>query len=128
MADREVAITEIKDRLIQCFELYNKGDMAACTAFYATDAKLFPPGFEPAEGAEAISAGLQFSYNSNNVKHLDYEIKEVQVAGPEVGYSCAATVAKDANGEEKGKFQDLMLWTKMSGEWLVFREMFNQRP
>eukprot|EP00914_Ancora_sagittata_P018729 GHVO01037098.1.p2 GENE.GHVO01037098.1~~GHVO01037098.1.p2 ORF type:complete len:149 (-),score=19.55 GHVO01037098.1:65-451(-) len=128
MADRDVAIAEIKARLIQCFELYNKGDLEASAAFYSPGAKLFPPGFEAAEGSEAISAGLQHSYNVNNVKHLEYEIKEVEVAGPDVGYTCATTVAKDANGEDKGRFQDLMLWSKRSGEWLVFREMFNQRP
>ena len=59
----------------------------------------------------AILQGLQHSYSE--VKKLDYEIVEILVAAPDVGFSSSQSTARDAEGNSKGNFK----WVTQPGSF-----------
>ena len=53
----------------------------------------------------AILKSLQDSNNVDGVRRLDYEVLEVQIAGPDVGYAYSTSIAKDSEGKSIGNYK-----------------------
>jgi uncharacterized protein (TIGR02246 family) len=101
---------------------YNAGDAAALTALYSKDAKVMPPGAEPASGTKAI----QGMFTADVAQGAKNALTQKDVTGfgdyaLETG-SFVAT-SKDGKHLDHGSFMTLL--KKEAGGWKIYRDTWN---
>ena len=101
---------------------YNAGDAAALTALYTKDAKVMPPGADPASGTKAIQAMFTADVAGGAKNALTQ--KDVTGFGDyalETG-SYVAT-SKDGKHLDHGSFMTFL--KKEGGGWKIYRDTWN---
>ena len=101
---------------------YNAGDAAALTAIYTKDAKLMPPGAEPASGTAAIQAFF--------AKDVTQGAKNTLTQGDVTGFGDFALetggwVANSAEGKHLDHGPYMTLYKKVGGGWKIYRDTWN---
>jgi uncharacterized protein (TIGR02246 family) len=101
---------------------YNAGDAAALTALYTKDAKVMPPGADPASGTKAIQAlfaadvaqGAKNALTQKDVTGFgDYALETG-------GY---VATSKDGKHLDHGSFMTFL--KKVDGGWKIYRDTWN---
>jgi len=101
---------------------YNSGDAAAVAALYAKDAKLMPPGVEPASGSSAIQAFFTADTKQGAKNTLTTE----DVAGfGDYALETGKWVATSADGKHLDHGQYMTLYKKADGGWKIVRDTWN---
>jgi len=101
---------------------YNAGDAAALAALYTKDAKLMPPGAEPASGSAAIQAFF--------TKDIAQGAKNTLTTGDVVGsgdfaLATGGWVAKTPDGKHLDHGQYMTLYKNVDGGWKIYRDTWN---
>jgi uncharacterized protein (TIGR02246 family) len=101
---------------------YNAGDAAAVTALYTKDAKVMPPGAEPASGTKAI----QVMFTADVAQGAKNALTQEDVVGfgdyaLETGKYVATS--KDGKHLDHGSFMTLL--KKEAGGWKIYRDTWN---
>jgi len=101
---------------------YNAGDAAALAALYTKDAKLMPPGVEPASGSAAIQAFF--------TKDIAQGAKNTLTTGDVVGsgdfaLATGGWVANTSDGKHLDHGQYMTLYKKVDGGWKIYRDTWN---
>ena len=101
---------------------YNAGDAAALTALYTQDAKLMPPGVEPASGSAAIKAFFTTDIAGG--------AKNTLTLGDVVGFGDFALetggwVATAADGKHLDHGTFMTFYKKVDGAWKIYRDTWN---
>ena len=101
---------------------YNSGDAAAVAALYAKDAKLMPPGVEPASGSSAIQTFFTADVKQGAKNTLTTE----DVAGfGDYALETGKWVATSADGKHLDHGQYMTLYKKADGGWKIVRDTWN---
>jgi uncharacterized protein (TIGR02246 family) len=101
---------------------YNAGNAAGLTALYAKDAKLTPPGVEPASGSSAIQAFFTADMKQGAKNTLTTE----DVAGfGDYALETGKWVATSAEGKHLDHGQYMTLYKKADGGWKIVRDTWN---
>jgi uncharacterized protein (TIGR02246 family) len=101
---------------------YNSGDAAAVAALYAKDAKLMPPGAEPATGPSAIQAFLVKDIKGGAKMALTTE--DVTGSG-DYALETGKWVATSADGKHLDHGQYATFYKKADGGWKIVRDTWN---
>ena len=101
---------------------YNAGDAATLTALYTKDAKVMPPGAEPASGTKAIQA----MFTADVAQGAKNALTQKDVTGfgdyaLETG-SYVAT-SKDGKHLDHGSFMTFL--KKVDNGWKIYRDTWN---
>jgi uncharacterized protein (TIGR02246 family) len=101
---------------------YNAGDAAALAALYTKDAKLMPPGAEPASGSSAIQAFFAADIKGG--------AKNTLTSGDVVGFGDYALmtggwVANSADGKHLDHGPYMTLYKKVGSGWKIYRDTWN---
>jgi len=101
---------------------YNAGDAAAVAGLYAKDAKLMPPGAEPASGSSTIQAFFTADIKQGAKNALTTE----DVAGfGDYALETGKWVATSADGKHLDHGQYMTLYKKADGGWKIVRDTWN---
>lgn len=102
---------------------YNSADAAALSAMYATDAIAYPPGGEPIEGREAISAMWQGGLVDGGPS-LDLQTGEVfSVEGAALEMGSWVMTGADGSHLDHGNY--MVAWSHTEDGWKIARDMWN---
>jgi uncharacterized protein (TIGR02246 family) len=101
---------------------YNSGDAAAVAGLYAKDAKLLPPGAEPASSSSAIQAFFAADMKGGAKNTLTTE--DVTGFG-DYALETGKWVATSADGKHLDHGQYMTLYKKADGGWKIIRDTWN---
>jgi len=101
---------------------YNSGDAAAVAALYAKDAKLMPPGAEPASGSSAIQAF--FTADMKGGAKMALTTEDVTGFG-DYALETGKWVATSADGKHLDHGQYATFYKKADGGWKISRDTWN---
>ncbi len=110
----------------------NASDAGAYAELFAPDAIRMPPGAEPEHGRDQIRNGEQAEYDSVRLNIRSTPLDAIR-AGDDWVYGIAQ-VEGTATGHMDGEtstFRVTKTWLlqrQRSGQWLIARQMWNQRP
>ena len=101
---------------------YNAGDAAAVAALYTKDAKVMPPGADPAVGAKAVQAFF--------AADASHGVKMALTQADAVGFGDYALetgsyVAKSADGKHLDHGTFMTLLKKEGSGWKISRDTWN---
>jgi len=101
---------------------YNAGDAAALTALYTKDAKVMPPGAEPASGAKAIQA----LFAADVAQGAKNALTQKDVTGfGDYALETGGYVATSADGKHLDHGSFMTLLKKVDGGWKIYRDTWN---
>ena len=102
---------------------YNSADAAALSAMYSTDAIAYPPGGEPIEGREAISAWWEGGLVEGGPT-LDLQTGEVfSVEGAALETGSWVMTGPDGSHIDHGNY--MVAWSQTEDGWEIARDMWN---
>ncbi len=118
--DATAAITAASDAFDAAF---NAGDAAALSVMYTTDAIAYPPGGEPIEGREAISAWWEGGLVEGGPT-LDLQTGEVfSVEGAALETGSYVFTGADGSHVDHGNY--MIAWSHTEDGWQIARDMWN---
>jgi ketosteroid isomerase-like protein len=101
---------------------HNAGDAAALTALYTSDAKLAPPGAEPAVGSKAIQKF--FAKDLAQGVKVALTTSETMEFGDH-GFDTGTWVATSSDGKHLDHGSYMTLYKKEGGGWKMYRGTWN---
>jgi len=101
---------------------YNSGDAAALTALYAKDAKVMPPGAEPASGTSAIQKFFAEDVKAGAKNTLT---TEDVVGSGDYAIATGKWVATSAEGKHLDHGSYMTLYKKEGAGWKISRDTWN---
>ena len=101
---------------------YNAGDATAVAALYAKDAKLMPPGAEPASGSSAIQTF--FTADVKGGAKMALTTEDVTGSG-DYALETGKWVATSADGKHLDHGQYATFYKKADGGWKISRDTWN---
>ena len=101
---------------------YDAGDGEALGALYAKDAMLLPPNMAPVTGREAISAFWNAATEAGGTTELT--VMEVHSMG-DTAVELGMYSGTDADGNHADHGHYTVIWKKMDGKWMMYRDMWN---
>lgn len=102
---------------------YNAGDAAAIGAMYVEDAVLYPPGSEPVEGREAITALFEGGLVEGGPS-LDLQTGDVfNVEGAALEMGKWVMTGADGSHIDHGNY--MVAWSHTEDGWKLVRDMWN---
>jgi uncharacterized protein (TIGR02246 family) len=101
---------------------YNSGDAAAVAALYGKDAKIMPPGVEPASGASAIQ-----KYFTEDIKGgaKNTLTTEDVVGSGDYAVATGKWVATSAEGKHLDHGSYATVYKKEGAGWKIYRDTWN---
>jgi ketosteroid isomerase-like protein len=101
---------------------YNSGDAAAVTALYTKNAKLMPPGVEPASGTSAIQ-----KFFAEDIKGgaKNFLTTEDVVGSGDYALETGKWVAKSPDGKHLDHGPYMTLYKKEGAGWKIYRDTWN---
>lgn len=101
---------------------YDAGDGAAIAALYSKDAVLHPPNSAPVHGAEAIEVFWSEAASTGSTTELT--TKEVYSMG-DTAVEIGMYTGTNADGSHSDHGHYTVIYQKMDGKWMMFRDMWN---
>ncbi len=103
---------------------WNAGDAAAIAALYADDAVVMAPGGEPATGRAAIEAAMKGALEAAGGSQMKIKPTEVMTSGT-MAVEVGTWVEDGADGSHKDHGRYMAVWKKVSGKWMIQRDIWN---
>ena len=112
-----------QDRVATWIERYRQHDAAGVAALYTEDAQMLPPDAEVVSGRAAIQ---EFVRQSNPPGGPPIEIATVEtLVFGDYAYRQGRFRVTDPQGKVAGTGKSVEIWHKVSGEWLIHREIWS---
>lgn len=105
---------------------YNSGDAAgAAREFYASDARILPPGSETIQGRDRIAAFWEAAATTpqTGVRQVKLSTLDLQLAG-DAAYEIGRATLTLANGQRVTP-RYLIVWKKEDGVWRRYLDIWN---
>jgi ketosteroid isomerase-like protein len=102
----------------------NSGDFASAANVYTADARIFPPGFPPVDGKEAIGGFWQAAAAQLGVKEVQLTTVEFEEYGDMAIEEGRFVLAGEAGTLDQGKY--IVIWKRQpDGDWKWHRDIWN---
>jgi uncharacterized protein (TIGR02246 family) len=113
-------------------EAVRTGDAERAAALYTPDAKFMPPDAPSIEGRSNIRAVFE-AYLHAGWKDMSIKTIESQVLSDSEAYSLGettfwSTAADPRQPDDVLTCKYLLIWTKLDGQWLIHRDIYNNDP
>jgi ketosteroid isomerase-like protein len=100
------------------------GKAAEMAALYTEDAIAFPPNSEAVRGRAAIQKLWQGFIDSGAREMALTTMGDVEESG-DLALEEGTAIVKDAAGKEIDKAKYLVVWKKVGGKWMLYRDIWN---
>lgn len=114
--------TEIKAATDHFEEVYATGNTGALVQLYSEDAWIMPPGQDTFVGREAIKDF--FGSGPDSTLTVGFETLDVFGAG-EFATEVGKIFVKDSGGHLLSTAKYVVVWKKVDGTWLIYRDSWN---
>jgi len=102
---------------------FAKGDAAALSAMYTTNAMAFPPNGEIARGQAAIQ-NIWKGAISAGLKGVVLTTAEVETHG-DTAHEVGTYEMRDAGGKPADRGKYIVIWKREQGQWKLHRDIWN---
>ena len=102
---------------------YNGGDAPGLAALYTTDGHIMPPNTPTAKGRAQIAKLIRSFWKAGDIA---IKLTTLEVAGEvDLAYEVGLYALSDKRGKTTDKGKYIVVWKKVGGTWMLFRDIFN---